>query len=372
MPAKKKILLNALHLSGNFSGVHRYTENLIQHLITVNLQIDPIKPGKFANSGNCDPGKKQSFHRLRRVWYEQTQMNRDFRLGKYDLYHATNYILPFYWQAPSILTVHDTISLDYPDLCKNETAIYYGLLLKRSIRNARKVLVVSKKVKQDVIRHTGVEEEKVKVTYLGIDPNIFLPTKVEKSDGIRKQYNLPEKYCLFVGNLEPKKNLSRLIEAFHQVLPNLDENYSLVIVGQPGWKYQSIFETIERLKIQSHVMLLGYVAQKDLSALYQQASVFVFPSLYEGFGLPVIEAMACGTPVLVSNRGSLPEITGGYARQVDPLDIHSISKGLFDLLKTPDQKNIHAAQHWVKQFNWGKTASETLTTYEEVLNSPAA
>lgn len=359
----KKVLLNAMHLSGNFSGVHRYTEKLIRHLRNSKYHIEPIQPLNGAATSRLP--------RIKRVWYEQTKLDKDFKSGNYDLYHATNYVLPLFWKAPSVLTVHDTITLDYPELCKNDTAIYYGLLLKKSIRKAKKVLAVSEQVKQDIIRHTNISENRVKVSYLGTDPDLQHRPKEEELKRVREKYNLPERYFLFVGNLEPKKNLSRLVEAFHLLLPELHEKDQLIIVGQRGWKYQSIYKTIERLKIQSRVKLLGYVPQADLAALYKLASVFAFPSLYEGFGLPAIEAMACGIPTLVSNRGSLPEITGGFARQVNPLDVSDISMGLFEQLTQSNQERIRSAHQWARKYNWENTASTTVEAYEEVLKNPS-
>lgn len=364
MPANK-VLVNAMHLRGNYSGVHHYADHLISHLGNSGLKIDLAKPKeRTAINGKYLP-------RIKRVWHEQFALRRNYRVGNYDLLHATNYVLPIFWRVPSVLTVHDTIALDFPKLCKNETVVYYGLLLKKSIKAARKVLVVSNQVKQDIIRHTGISPNNIKITYLGVDKSF---SKVSGGDlkRVKKQYELPDKFFLFVGNLEPKKNLKRLIEAFHNVLPHISEGHTLVIAGEKGWKYQPIFDTINQLKIQSNVKLLGYVPQNDLPALYQLASAFVFPSLYEGFGLPVAEAMSCGTPVLISNRGSLPEITGGYARQVDPMSVESISKGLFDLMNESNELQIKAARERAKFFTWEKTASNTLATYEEILNSPAA
>ncbi|MDW3191290.1 MAG: glycosyltransferase family 1 protein [Cytophagales bacterium] len=362
----KKVLINAMHLRGNFSGVHRYTEHLLRHMENSDLQIDSLQPIDRTTTSNLFP---KTLPRLNRVWYEQIRMNRDFRSGEYGLYHATNYILPLFWQGPSVLTVHDTIALDFPELCKDETALYYGLMLRHSIEKSNRVLAVSEQVRQDIMRHAHIPKERIMVTQLGVDPAFKRRPFQEDLARVRKKYDLPTSYFLFVGNLEPKKNLSRLIEAFHHLLPQLDESFQLVMAGQKGWKYMDIFKTIERLKIQSRVRLLDYVPQKDLPALYHQASVFAFPSLYEGFGLPAIEAMACGTPVLISDRGALPEVTGGFARQVNPLDVHEISIGLFEQLTQSKQERLIDAQEWVKQYQWAKTAEKTLTVYNEVLEN---
>ena len=181
---------------------------------------------------------------------------------------------------------------------------------------------------------------------------------------------MPEKYILFVGNIEGKKNLTRLLLAFNELINQNKIEHKLVLVGKKGWKNKSVYKTISKYNLKPYILFTGYVPKKDLPAIYSMSDLFVFPSIYEGFGIPPLEAMACGIPVIVSNQGASPEICGDACLLVNPYDIHEMAKSIEILLNNKElrQNKINLGLERVKQFNWEKTAKETLKIYEEAIN----
>ena len=356
-----KILLNGLQLSDTNTGVQYYTENLFDGLKKVNAVDINFQLLKSLPTGSLD----RSNNRLKRVLFENTSLPSYFRKNNFDLYHSPNYVLPYFLDFPSVLTIHDLITFDYPKLCQNESVLYFRLLLPRSIKKATKIIAVSNTVRNDILRNFNVPEEKIEVIYHGINP-IF---KKSLDEAILKKYHLPDKYILFVGNIEPKKNLERLIKAFNLLKINTGIPHKLVIAGKKGWKYKPVFRAIAKLKIDKEIIFCGYVSECDLPVIYSMADLFVFPSIYEGFGIPPLEAMACETPVLISNTGALPETTGGRCLQVDPFDISELAKGMYQLLTDDNlrSKSIIDGKEFVKQFSLEKAAKETLSVYEQAI-----
>lgn len=358
----RKILLNGLQLSDYNTGVQYYTKNLYDGLESTNLKGVNIR---LLRSQDLGPVVNYN-NRVKRIFVENFSLLKLLRKNNFDLYHSPNYILPFFCNFPSVLTIHDLITLDYPDFCQTESVVYFRLSLSRSVKQASKIIAVSQTVKNDILRHFDIPEDKIKVIYHGLNP-IF---KKSIDESILKKHLLPGKYILFVGNIEPKKNLNRLIRAFDQLKKNTEMPHKLVIVGKKGWKYKSIFKTISELKIAKEIVFCGYVPEGDLPVIYSMADLFVFPSLYEGFGFPPLEAMACGVPVLASTKGALPEITGGNCLLVDPYQVDEIANGMHKILTDHSlkQKLISDGNKWVKQFSWEKAAKETLSVYEQTIN----
>lgn len=355
-----KVLINGLQLSNSNSGVQYYTQQLYKEL--EKNESDEIKLVllQFSN------GQSGINNRIKRIILENFYFLYLLRKSNFNLYHSPNYVLPFFINSPSVLTIHDLITLDYPELCQNESVLYFKHLLPLSIAKATKIIAVSNTVKNDILKHFNIPPSKIEVIFHGINP-IFKFT-INKS--VYSKYQLPEKYILFVGNIEPKKNIERLILAFELLKKNKEINHKLVIVGKKGWKYRHIFNTISNLAFENEIILTGYVSEDDLPAIYSQADLFAFPSLYEGFGIPPLEAMACETPVLVSNKGALPEITGNTCLQVDPYNIQAISKGMYLLLTNNDlrEKQVSKGKEWIKRFSWEKAAIETIEVYKQALN----
>jgi glycosyltransferase involved in cell wall biosynthesis len=192
------------------------------------------------------------------------------------------------------------------------------------------ILVNSETTKKDLIMHLGVPEELITVTFLGIDHRFVPMNDQSQNQRVREKFNLPESYLLFAGTLEPRKNIPRLLEAYSR--GRAGEVFKLVITGKKGWLYREVFETIRRLDLQEKVVFTGFVDDEDLPSLYSMAKVFIYPSLYEGFGLPALEAMACGVPVITSNVPSLVEVVGEAAVLVNPLDVEALAQSIDEVV----------------------------------------
>jgi glycosyltransferase involved in cell wall biosynthesis len=358
----QKILINGLQLGNLNTGVQYYTQQLYKELkiietddLVFDLMRSPVSRIRFSNN-----------NRLRRIIFENIILPPYLYKSNYSLYHSPNYVLPYLLNSPSVLTIHDLITLDYPKLCQIESSIYFRLLLSRSIKKATRIIAVSKKVKDDILRHFTVPDEKIDVIYHGIN-QIFKKTK---NISILDKYHLPNRYFLFVGNIEPKKNLERLIRAFDLFRKTTKLKHKLIIVGKKGWKYKPVFKTVAELSLNNEIIFTGYVPEEDLPAIYSMADLFVFPSLYEGFGIPPLEAMSCEIPVIVSNKGALPEITGGNCIQVNPYDINNIAESMHTLITDEDLRSRYVEQgkSWVNKFTWNKTACKTIKVYKKALN----
>ncbi|CAA9263911.1 MAG: hypothetical protein AVDCRST_MAG56-2684 [uncultured Cytophagales bacterium] len=370
-------------LNDQFSGVQYSIENLLRAMGNggtpssgSELLLSADYRGSLRDNARFAT-KKVDFsttNRVKRIYYEHFRLPAYFRRHGFDLYHAPGYILPYYARLPSVLTVHDLIALDYPEYCQYETAAYFNLCLPRSIRRADRIIAVSDRVKADILRRFNVEADAIAVIHHGVEKEFKRIVSPDALQRVSRTYGLPEKFLLFVGNLEPKKNLSRLIEAFLHLKRHAGIVHKLVIAGKKGWKYEALFRQLGQQEAAGEVMLTGYVAREDMPAIYSLADLFVFPSLYEGFGLPVLEAMACGTPVLTSTAGALPEITGGLYPQADPLDAGDLARKMHLLLTDAGlrEKNVRHGTARAGAFSWEKAARQTLRVYEEVLHGKRA
>jgi len=352
-------LLNRIAYDIKDDHKHRYT-----FIVGKEFSLGHKHPRFRVIETGIDPDK-----RLRRILWENFFMHFVLKANGIDLYHSPGYVLPLFFSVPSIVTIHDIIALRFPQYCRKSNVMYYKIFLPYAVGKAERVITISKTVKEELVRYLRVPEEKISVIYPGID-NSFRPvTNSETLSEVRTRYNVPEKFILFVGNLEPKKNLKRLLDAFCKMKALREINHKLVITGKKGWKYKDIFKTVQNSGLTDDVIFTGYCRLDDLPALYSMADLFTFPSLYEGFGIPPLEAMACGTPVLASDRGALPETTGGCALLINPEDIDDIVRGMITLLFNGNMRKscVHKGRKWAGCFTWERATKETLKVYEEVL-----
>jgi len=297
-----------------------------------------------------------------------------------DLFHATEHLLPRFSKVRTVFTLHDLIFLFHPETHKPLNRWFLTLMMPRFLRAADAIIAVSECTRRDAIRFYGITEEKITVIYEGVSPR-FRPASPEAVRAVREKYSLPEHFILYVGTIEPRKNLTALLEAFHHFLATCSSlsapcdlrpatcDLRLVIVGKKGWLYESFFHRLRELGLDDRVIFTGYVPDEDLPAIYSAADLFVFPSLYEGFGLPVLEAMACGVPVVCSNTSSLPEVAGDAALLVDPTDVRALAGAMEEVL-TDEGKRKEMRERGLRQaakFSWEKAAAMTLKVYQDVL-----
>ncbi|HDQ73616.1 MAG TPA: glycosyltransferase family 1 protein [Chloroflexi bacterium] len=283
------------------------------------------------------------------------------------LFHATEHLLMPLRGVPTVLTVHDLIFRHLPEHHKPLNRWYLNLTMPLYCRRADHIIAVSECTKRDLIAAYGIALEKVSVIHEAADPR-FRPQPPDAVAALRARYGLPPRYLLFVSTIEPRKNLTRLLAAFEAVYADgLSDGW--VVVGKRGWLCDDFFAALERSPAREAVVLPGYVPDEDLPAVYAGAQALVFPSLYEGFGLPVLEAMACGAPVVTSTTSSLPEVGGEAALYCDPTDTESMIGVLRQLLQDPEMRPALARRGLARaaQFSWERTAAQTRVLYDAVL-----
>lgn len=290
-----------------------------------------------------------------------------------DLFHAPHYVLPPLTPCRSLVTIHDCIHLMFPQYLPNRLAHGYArATMWAAAHRANRVLTVSQTSKRDILRFLNIPAEKIEVIYNAIDERFNIDPPEEEVFRIRERYQLAGQFVLYAGNIKPHKNLERLIQAFQRVHKSGLDQVKLLIIGDEISKYATLRRAVHRFQLHKHVRFLGFVSDQTLAVLYRLASVFVFPSLYEGFGLPPLEAMATGTPVVTSNVSSLPEVVGDAAVLIDPYDHVSIADGIrrvltdADLRATLKRKGLARA----REFSWERSVARIRDLYEEVGSQP--
>ncbi len=282
------------------------------------------------------------------------------------LFHATEHLLPPFKGVPTVLTVHDLIFERFPQYHKRLNYLFLTRTMPLFTRRASAIIAISQATKRDLVEFYQLPAEKIHVIYEAPAPH-FRPQPEEHVEAVRKRYGLPERYVLTVGTIEPRKNLERFLRAFEVVhAEGLVEAW--VVVGQRGWLYEGFFRRLAESPAREAVILPGFVPDRDLPALYTGATAFVLPSLYEGFGLPVLEAMACGAPVVTSRAGALPEVGGTAAHYVSPTDLEEMVQALVRVLKDADKRRAmrEAGLRQAARFSWAKTARETAEVYRRL------
>jgi glycosyltransferase involved in cell wall biosynthesis len=285
------------------------------------------------------------------------------------LVHEPHYVLPPLLQCRSVVTIHDCIHLMFPEYLPNRLAYYYakGSMWTAS-KKADRILTVSEASKRDILRFFQVKPEKVVVIHNAIDERFLAPANAERMELVRQRYQLDHPFVLYVGNIKPHKNIERLIAAFGRARGQCHDDLKLIIIGDEISKYPALRQSVHKHKLDKHVRFLGFQPMETLAAFYRLARAFVFPSLYEGFGLPPLEAMACGAPVVTSNVSSLPEVAGGAALLVDPYDEESIANGIVRAVTddTLRAELIEKGKQRGRAFSWKQSVKKIHEIYMQV------
>jgi glycosyltransferase involved in cell wall biosynthesis len=303
-----------------------------------------------------------------RILWEQLMQPIALHRREVDLLHAMAFVGPLVTPCPFVVTIYDLSFLHCPDAFRPWNRWYLSTFTALSVRRARRVIVISKSTKRDVVDMLGVPPDRVDVAYCGVD-EIFHPLPAAEVANFRHERALPDRFILFLGTLEPRKNVQKLIRAYsrwRKVEPGIPK---LVVAGGKGWYYDRIFDEVESLGLTGEVIFPGYVMQEDLPWWYSAADLFVYPSRFEGFGMPVLEAMACGTPVVTTNVAALPEVAGDAALLVDPDDetqlVEVMRQALRDEALRQEMRAKGLAQ--AASFTWARTARQTADTYDRAL-----
>lgn len=352
------------------AGINWYIYNLLCHLPEADSEINYtvfLSEKRFeARAGIRLVVSRLPTHRPpARILWEQVAQPWALRRAGVDLVHETAFVGPQASTSPSVVTVHDLSFLLYPQSFRTLNRLYLQLFTQLSVRRARRVIAVSESTKGDLVRCYGLSPEKVDVVYNGKD-DAFQPLPADEVAGFRAENKLPERFMLFVGTLEPRKNVVRLIEAYAQLKSN---RLPLMLVGGKGWLYNDVFARVEALNLTSEVHFVGYVPTEDLPWWYNAADLFVYPSLYEGFGLPPLEAMACGTPIVTSTASSLPEVVGDAGLLTDPTDTEALTGAMEQVLSDADLRGAmrEAGLARAREFSWRRTARHTVASYRRAL-----
>ena len=368
-----KIGLNAHLLSGQAgyrsAGIHGYISNLLRQLPTqapVDWQFEAMvgaaNRATFAGVSMIR-SRLDTEPPLRRIFWEQALQ--PWHLRRYDLYHALAFVAPIVMTAPMVVTVYDLSFLRFPARLGAARRHYLRAMTALTCARARRVLAISQSTANDLTAQLGVPADKIDVTPLGYDKAAFRPLLETDIAHFRRKQDLPERFWLYVGTLEPRKNLPLLLKAYAR-LPK-EERLPLMLGGGIGWMARDVFATIERLKLGDSVKHVGFIPTADLPLWYNCAEAFLYPSVYEGFGLPVLEAMACGAPVITTNVSSLPEVAGAAAKCLPPDDIEGWTAALNDIQRNGEwrewarTKSLERAKH----FSWARTAEMTLASYRK-------
>jgi len=372
-----RIGIDATAVSGSIVGHSSYVANLIKEMLACQKfrehEFVIYTRGKTSKKFDSKSNRiqfKNSPIKNRKIC-EQIWLSLHAPFDNLDLFHST-WSLPILSHKRSILTIHGLASLFYPSYFPKSYRIYWATTKKRNAIKPIRFIAISQSTKNDFIEHFNIPESKIDVVHHGVDLEFFKRTKDEKEiNAVKRKYSLPRDYILFVSALIPIKNIETLIKAYN--ILRGDKNYKevgLVIAGSKGWQYDNIFRLVEDLKLNKNVIFTGYFPQKDLPALYSAAKMFVLPSLYEGFGIPVVEAFACGTPVIASNTSSIPEVSGDAAILFDPKRPDAIAHTMVKVLsnETTEKDMRERGLARAKEFSWRKTAEETLESYVKTMN----
>jgi anaerobic magnesium-protoporphyrin IX monomethyl ester cyclase len=375
--ANMRIGINVSKACDVHTGVGRYTYNLRKSILKTNGRYDChfYAPDRMNNTNGTDlegihlekPTLIKQNNTLRILW-EQIMLPIHSRKDRLDLFHYTDHALSLFQRVhPTVITVHDIAYVRFPHMLNKSRQIYKKGILRISIENADIIVADSYSTKRDIIEYYGTNEEKIKVVHLGVESRFRPISNVEE---YRQKNKLPSKMILNVGTLEPRKNVITLIKAYKKLREKGFEDYKLVVAGDRGWLYKQIFKEVGHSGLEQEIFFLGVVMDQDLPMLYNCADIFVYPSLYEGFGLPPLEAMACGIPVITSNTSSLPEVIGDAGIMVDPTDVNSLCESMYLLLKDKELWNrmSNMGRERSKLFSWERAAKEILEIYDGVLS----
>lgn len=355
-------------------GIGTYVRNLLRHLARLDRTTDYAVVCHGADrEAVCQLGP--NFHPLLDASpgysiREQVTIPLDLRRARADLFHAPHYVLPPLTPCPSVVTIHDCIHLRFPQYLPHRASYAYARSsMWIAAHRSSRILTVSDASKRDILRYFHIDEKKIEVIPNAIDERFWAPPTDEEVERVRQRYQLDAPFVLYAGNIKPHKNIERLIEAFSLLKKRGFDEVKLLIIGDEVSKYATLRRAVHRHKLHKHVRFFGFVEDKTLATLYRLARVFVFPSLYEGFGLPPLESMASGTPVITSEVSSLPEVVGDAALLIDPYEPAAIADAMDRVLSDAAlradlrERGLARARH----FSWERSIARVREIYQEVL-----
>lgn len=356
-----KIAIDIQTTLGQPTGFGFYVSNLVENLKKVDGKHEYFL---------ARPQSEVDFSTPQRFVWDQFRFPGIASRASCDLLHQPCFSAPFIFGGAVVVTIHDIISILFPQNIPFASRMFYSKWMPFSYSKARQIISISESTKRDIVRVLKIPSRNITVIHNGYDARLESRVSSSELARVAKKYNLPRDYLLHIGTLEPRKNLGFLIDAFHEVIKDKkNSNLNLVITGKKGWYYNGLFEKVEKFDLGDRVVFTGYIDEADKKAIYQGARIFTFPSLYEGFGLPPLEAMASGIPVISSNTSSMPEVLGDAGILISPKNksawVEAITKvnnneKFYNEMKKKNEEQI-------QKFDWGVTARRTVEVYEKAM-----
>lgn len=363
-----RIGIDAHLLSGDAgyrrAGIHHYIAQVLgnlpesdfEYLVYTRHKADFLQRSDMTTISSRWPTEKRAV----RILWEHLNWPWQIKRHKLDMLHSTAFVTPLFSSCPEIVTVYDLSFLHFPDQFLRLQQLYLHTQTKRSCQQARHIITISESSRQDIHTFFNIPLSRISVIYPGVDDR-YQPLSAEEAGAFRQEIGIG-RYLLHVGTLQPRKNIITLLEAFAQLA---DQELQLVLIGGKGWLFEEIFARIQQLQISERVHFMGYVPDNQMPAWYAAADLFVFPSVYEGFGMPIIEAMAAGTPVVASNQSSIPEAVGEAGLTFDPQNIAECAARIMAVLHDPQLSATMQAKGLAhaRQFSWERAGRETAAVY---------
>jgi glycosyltransferase involved in cell wall biosynthesis len=368
-----RIALDAIPLAAAKTGIGHYTDALAHSLASLHASNEYVllSPFDFAfdvTNGHPKNLGKQYFpvRSVFRKWW-LVGLPAMLQISPLDLFHGTNYCIPVYAPCPTVVTIHDLSLFTQPHTHETDNVIRGKRRMPMMARRATAIIAPSEWTRREIVEQLKVSPEKIRVIFEAARKEMK-PIPKDLCQPTLEKYKLRSPYLLYVGTIEPRKNLVGLIRAYHSLLRTTEHTPQLALAGGRGWLFDEVFDEVKKLKLEDAVHFTGYVDEADLPALYSAAHAFVYPSFYEGFGLPPLEAMACGTPVVTSNSTSLPEVVGEAGLMHAPDDHDALTRALVTLFEDSNAREhfIRAGLAQAARFSWDLAARETQNLYDEI------
>lgn len=371
-----RVGLDGIPLAAARTGVGHYTFELARHLALIDPSdsFELLSPFTFSPpiaAEELPPNLRAvslKVNSVRRRWFA-VGLPLHLRHSGIDLFHGTNYEIPLWSKSAKILTIHDLSILLHADTHEGHLVRRGRRRLPAMARAADCIITPSQAIKKQVAQHLGIAAARI-VIIPDAPRSVFKPLSFEETVDARERFGIDRDFILFAGTIEPRKNLKTLLQAYEEILSLKSSSPQLVVAGKKGWLSDDLLTHVNALSLNDHLRFTGYVSDDDLRALYSSCRVFVYPSLYEGFGLPLLEAMACGAPVITSDVPTIIETTGrAAARHVPPLDASSLARSIVGLLENESERQYlsSAGLKHVQDFSWERVAHSTLEVYRDVL-----
>lgn len=364
-----RIGIVARNLGRQGNGVRRYILSLIGALVAIDQKNEyVIYYDQESYLGKNPSVIERAIKMPTRLLWDHIALPVAVKRDGIDVLLCTRNVVPPLVTCKSMVTIYDISPILHPRYYNLTDSLYLNLGIRWSIRKSNAIIAISQNTKADLVSKLGANPAKIHCVYLAMDENYQLIEDRARLENVRDKYNLPSEFILSVSSLEPRKNLPKLIKAFSLAKERPEVTHKLVMIGSTRRQHLAIFNEMRASPVREEIVWLNFVPEEDLPAIYNLATLFVFPSLYEGFGLPLLEAMACGCPVVCSNTSSLPEIAGDAAILVDPTSIEQLADGICRVLTEDNLRNslIKKGLKTASSFSWERAAKETLEVFEAV------